>query len=68
MKCQTVKDIVYHLYVKSKKYNKLVNITKKKSTHKYRELVVTNGRVLEVEEQDGGKREFLLWLSSNESD
>ena len=26
----------YHLYVKSKKYNKLVNIRKKKQTHKYR--------------------------------
>ena len=31
------KDIVYHLYVESKKYNKLVNITKKKQTHRYRE-------------------------------
>ena len=29
--------IWYHLYVESKKYNKLVNITKKKQTHKYRE-------------------------------
>ena len=27
----------------SKKYNKLVNITKKKQTHRYRELVVTTG-------------------------
>ena len=27
----------YHLYVESKKYNKLVNITKKKQTHRYRE-------------------------------
>ena len=32
------KNIVgYHLYVESKKYNKLVNITKKKQTHRYRE-------------------------------
>ena len=30
-----------HLYVESKKYNKLVNITKKKQTHRYREQ--TNG-------------------------
>ena len=27
----------YHLHVESKKYNKLVNITKKKQTHGYRE-------------------------------
>ena len=27
----------YLLYVESKKYNKLVNITKKKQTHRYRE-------------------------------
>ena len=27
----------YHLYVESKKYNKLANITKKKLTHRYRE-------------------------------
>ena len=26
-------NTVYHLYVESKKYNKLVNITKKKQTH-----------------------------------
>ena len=33
--------LLYHLYVESKKYNKLVNITKKKQTHRYREQ--TNG-------------------------
>ena len=27
----------YHLYVESNKYNKLVNITKMKQTHRYRE-------------------------------
>ena len=27
----------HHLYVKSKKYNKLVNKTEKKNTHRYRE-------------------------------
>ena len=27
----------YHLYVESKKYNKLVNITEKKQTHRYGE-------------------------------
>ena len=27
--------IGYHLYVESKKYNKLVNITKKTQTHRY---------------------------------
>ena len=32
----------YHLYVESKKYTKIVNITKKKQTHRYRELVVTS--------------------------
>ena len=31
----------YHLYMESKKYNKLVNITKKRETHRYREQ--TNG-------------------------
>ena len=30
-------NIVYHLYVGSKKSNKLVNITKKQQTHTYRE-------------------------------
>ena len=34
---QILYDITYHLYVESKKYNKLVNITKKKQTHRYRE-------------------------------
>ena len=29
--------VCYHLYVESKKYNKLVNKTKKKQTHRYRE-------------------------------
>ena len=29
--------ICYHLYVESKKYNKPVNITKQKQTHRYRE-------------------------------
>ena len=29
--------VCYYLYVESKKYNKLLNKTKKKKTHKYRE-------------------------------
>ena len=29
--------VCYHLHGKSKKYNKLVNITRKKQTHRYRE-------------------------------
>ena len=29
--------MVYHLYVESEKYNKLVNLAKKKQTHQYRE-------------------------------
>ena len=44
---QTEKDKYYHLYVttkKKKKYKKLVNITKKKQTHKCRQLGVTNWR------------------------
>ena len=28
---------LYHLHVESKKYNKLVNTTKKNETHRYRE-------------------------------
>ena len=38
--CQTEKDQYpkdYHLYVESEKYNKLVNRTKQKWTHRYRE-------------------------------
>ena len=31
------RQILYHLYVESEKQNKLVNITKKKQTHIYRE-------------------------------
>jgi len=38
------RQIVYHLYVESKRYNKLVNITKKKQPHRYRELVATSGK------------------------
>ena len=35
---QRTKSIVwYHLYVESKKYNKLINVTKKKQIHRYRE-------------------------------
>ena len=34
---QTEKDIWYHLYVESKKYNKLVNQTKKSQTQRYGE-------------------------------
>ena len=36
---QTEEDryVWYHLYVESKKYNKLVNITKKKQTHRHGE-------------------------------
>lgn len=34
---------LYLLYMKSKKYEKLLNITKKKQTYRYREqIVVTN--------------------------
>ena len=31
--------VSYHLYVESKKYNKLVNMTKKKHTYSYREQI-----------------------------
>ena len=40
--------IRYHLYVESKKYNKLVYITKKQRAHTENKLVVTNG------ESEGG--------------
>ena len=46
----------YHLYVKSKKQNKLVNITQKKQTHRYREQ--TSGYQWEEgmgERQDRGR-------------
>ena len=33
------RQIWYHLYVESKKFNKLVNITKKEKTHRYREQI-----------------------------
>ena len=32
-----INTVWYHLYVESKNYNKLVNVTKKKQTHWYRE-------------------------------
>ena len=31
------KQTLCHLYVESQKYNKLMNITKKKETHRYRD-------------------------------
>ena len=31
------RQILYHLYVESKKYDKLVSLTEKKQTHRYRE-------------------------------
>ena len=34
---QTERQILYHLYVKSKKYNTLANITENKQMHGYRE-------------------------------
>lgn len=34
---KTFLSIIYHLHVESKKYNELVNITKKKQSHRYRE-------------------------------
>ena len=43
----------YHLYVKCKKYNKLVYITKKKQTHRYREQ--TSGYQLG---ERGGKEQY----------
>ena len=41
---------LYHLYVDSKKYNTLVNVKKKKLTHRYRELVVNSGERRETGE------------------
>ena len=36
--------VQYHLYVESRKYNKLVNTREKKQTHRYREqTMVTSG-------------------------
>ena len=35
----------YYLYVEAKKYNKLVNITKKKQTDIENKLVVTSGEM-----------------------
>ena len=34
---RTKTNTVYHLYVESKKYYKLMDITKKKQTHRYKE-------------------------------
>ena len=53
--CQTEKDQYpkdYHLYVESEKYNKLVNITKQKWTHRYREETCGSSR-------ERGRREGL---------
>ena len=32
-----INTVSFHFFVESKKYNKLVNITKKKQTHRYNE-------------------------------
>ena len=38
--------VQYHLYVESKKYNKLLNITKKKQTQRYEnKLVAPSGQM-----------------------
>ena len=42
---QKANTICYHFCVASKKYNKLVNKTKKRRTHRRREQTVTNGEV-----------------------
>ena len=61
-KTEKKNTVWYHLYVESKKYNKLVNKTKKKQTHRYREqtVVTSAGRGergnIGVEEKKG-----LLW-------
>ena len=47
--------IWYHLYVKYKKYNKLVDITKKKQTHKYREQT-TQQFPVETDKEEGQYR------------
>ena len=44
----------YHLYVESKKYNKLVNVTRKKQTHRYREQTSGYGGVRGWEVQTTG--------------
>ena len=51
---QTEKDkyCMTHLYVESKNYNKLMNITKKKQTHRYREQ--TSGYQWWGARRDGG--------------
>ena len=50
---------------KSKKYSKLVNLTTKKQTHRYRELVVTSGEREGRQEQYRGRglRCKLLYIS-----
>ena len=48
-------DNITYMYVEPKKYNKLVNITKKQQTHRHREQT-TGYQWREVEGADGGRR------------
>jgi len=45
--------MTYHLYVETKKYNKLVNITKRKQTQRYREPTSDYQRA-----EGGGKKQY----------
>ena len=48
-KSEKDKYCMHHLYVESKKYNKLVSITKRsRLTDKDNKLVVTNGRAVNI--------------------
>ena len=48
-------------YMESKQYNKLVNTTKKKQTHRYRDkLVVTSGEKEEERDKVGVGKKWLL--------
>ena len=49
-----INTVSFHFFVESKKYNKLVNITKKKQTHRYRGQI--SGHQW-VEERGRGKME-----------
>ena len=61
---QTEKDKYYryHLYIESKKYNQLLNVTKKKQTHRYIEQ--TSGYQLggRVDYRDRGGEGINYWV------
>ena len=59
---KTSSTVLYHLYVLSKQYNKLLNITEKKQNHRYREQI-SGFQWGGKEYYRGGELEVLIHIS-----